>query len=163
MKPKGWKNEPGRHSLAARGVKTGRKIPTKVIQTINQDINEYLNTYVSGGLHYLLDDYGDYIKGYVRLPGSNQQIVEVKGKIIYDSMRDGDLTKTKFKEIIRKALDIDLLTGKKIYRVNWAEKDSRGTLVKDFGSKSEATLFLKTQLRNKDNIPARTFMKVIEK
>jgi len=25
MKPKGWKNEPGRHSLAAKGIKTGKK------------------------------------------------------------------------------------------------------------------------------------------
>jgi len=25
MKPKGWKNEPGRHSLASLGIKTGRK------------------------------------------------------------------------------------------------------------------------------------------
>jgi len=43
-KPKGWKNEPGRHSLAARGIKTGSNTGvSQAVPKLNKDQLDEIN------------------------------------------------------------------------------------------------------------------------
>lgn len=79
------------------------------LKAIRKDMEQYLDAYYRDtGLKYMLDDYGrrGLIKGYQRLPGSNQQVVRMEsGELVFDSGRDV-LTKEKLMEIFRKCLDM---------------------------------------------------------
>ena len=84
------------------------KFPQKAI---NKDISSYKNFYARGALNYLLDDYGrkGLIKGYERLHGSDQQRIEINGKIIYDSLKTPKISEKKFREILSKSLNTKIL------------------------------------------------------
>ena len=185
-KGSGWKNmkcdDSARHSLASKGIKSAQKIPNntrlrrdsvtmnhkfsnripkRIRDSISKDMASYQDTYFRGGLNYILDDYGKngFLIGYERLIGSDQQLVKVGGKTIYDSNADGHIKEKKFVEVINKSLNVKFLTAKQLYRVEWAETDQMGTFVEDFASKKEAEQFRKSKLSEDNNIPARTIVK----
>jgi hypothetical protein len=139
---------------------------TKTWESIKKDMASYKDSYSKGGLNYLLHDYGDkgLIIGFKQYAGSNQQIITVGGKAIYNSDDydlEHDLSDAKFIEIIKKSLNKKKLFNKRQYRVEYANVVGSGTFVEDYPSKVEAQKRYNVLKRDKNIIPARLKLRLL--
>ena len=142
------------------------KSMAKVWESVKRDMAYYKDSYTSGGLNYLIHDYGEkgLLIGYKKYVGSNQQTITIDGKQVYNSdeyNREHDLSDAKFMDIIRKSLNHKKLFNKHTYRVEYGRLSESGTIVEDYPSKSEAQARYNELKRDKDIIPARLRLRLL--